>query len=230
MLASGWAHAEPAPDARCDSTPPALPSGRSDVPPPPPGYTPLYESRFDRDLFDPRIGKPFDVFSKRFLSFGADVTYARTGQPLHFGANYGLVGGEVSFVPFVSRTLVWGGAFAEYTYDSLAKIGRVAPGVEVGYAFLAFDVAPLLNLDGSRVGVQARALIALPVYHTEVDYAASCCPPNRAGARSCACDGPLHLFEVEPYVRVEHEPSGFGTDSNVTEWFLGLLVKWGYGF
>ncbi len=224
---------------KCDG--PVLPSSVSPPPPAPPRitdpepvppwgtYQPLYQPQFDRERCNADLSQhPLYVFEKDFFSIGIDITYARVGRPLHFsGAGGGLLGLEASWVPFVSESFLWIGVFGEGSYDFQYRQFRAAPGLEFGYAFLSLDAAPLFNFHTQQVGVQGRFMLALPVHHSDVRYSAACCTPERAGGRSCACDGSLTLYEVEPYVRVEYQPSGVEPETQV---FGGIVVKWGRGY
>jgi hypothetical protein len=177
---------------------------------------------------DPEPAAAFDFASKYFLGLGVDASYARD-------EGHGLFGGEVSWVPAMTRSLYWLGPNAWYNYEFKSRLHRAAFGLQVGRGPVALEFAPvvLANSDAIDLGGSATLSLVVPALYTRTRYSRSCCL-NLKGPlrhlRNCACDRTIHAGYLVPYFRMEVGERQPDRGDRVFTTFFGIRMKYGVGF
>jgi len=194
------------------------------------------------DLYDPKrdderaneTPRPAMKFTeKRFLTLGADASFAALEETW-------LVGGEASFVPFVSERLWWLGIAGGYSWENAYSLHRFAAGLEFGFGPLGLEFSGVrfIRDEATAWGGSGRLFLVLPVFYTRTEYAAGCCrqlPAPLDKLRSCGCDRTLNALYFVPYFRLEYtqadlRPESDGERSNEIATFFGLAFKYGLAF
>lgn len=188
---------------------------------------PLYTCDKDDELED--APQPLDFTDKLRLNIGPELSRAV------WKANDWTIGGEVSLVPFMSKSVTWLGVLTSYAYDWTTEAHRVSGGLELGKGPVGFQATLdwyLRDGESSRT-TTVGVFVIVPAWYTRPDYKAACCTnysDKRKNLRSCACDQTLHSTYLAPFARLE-----FGdTNQDVgreAQWvpFIGIAGKYGVG-
>lgn len=166
-----------------------------------------------------------------FISFGVDVSVIRTDR-----TGNGHLGGEISFIPWISESVWWFGFSTWYSHGFIPKVNRIASGVEFGRGPFGLELAPVLFtwLPGDvHLGVAGTLFLVIPPWYSRPDYSAACCKQlsgPQSKMRSCACDRNLHAGYLVPYFRLEVGQEIQGRRQDAVASFFGVRVKYGYGY
>lgn len=193
-------------------------------------YAPLYSEAADTERSrEPVLGLHREFSDLNLWSIGASATYAGSTTGWCIGVNHcGVLGAEMSYVPFVSEGILWAGFLASYSFDFDARRHRLGAGLEAGVGAIGLDAAPLVKLsteDGEgHWGLQTRFMLDVPATYGRPRYDRECCPLGST-LRACACAESFSALLLEPYLSLEVWPDGPEATARV---FGGLIVKYGY--